>query len=382
MALALGAFSLLAHSSCRPDEAGGSGGPVALSPWLSVSATHHDFGEIPHGLVREKVFTITNTGSQRVRLNGIRSQCTCAYLEKRVLRDGRAIDQPIHEPPILDKGSFLMLELEPLDVLELTVRVDTTLRSPLDHSEPSYSELVFEPSEAGTIRIGYEFTIRARLEIVTAIDAKGSPAVNFGTFGKQQRAYGVLELAPRDGKRFDIVKIEGLGDRIRLEKKEATREGGHRWLAELQPNGEAGYFMQYVTFHTDLDEGYKCPIRFEGVAVANLQILPHPRLDFGRFDFTAKRLRTADLVYRRSDFDPRFRIDKLFVEADGQDVGARFEASVAPIEKGTWRVELRYEPGLEARRFEGQVEVGSDDPEYPRIVLPFTGYHQAQSGEK
>lgn len=383
-ATAFGCLLALQGTGCAPGEPEPPAPDVTAaaeqsSSWLRVSESHYDFGEIPHGLVREKAFTIKNTGTGRVRLNGIRSQCTCAVLEKRVMRDGKPIEVEIHDPPILDKGSFKMLELDAGDVLELTVRVDTTLRSPLDHHEPSYSELVFEPVEAGTIRITYEFTIRARLEILTEVDRKGSPAVNFGTFGKHQKGFGVLELAPRDGKTFVIREIEGLGDRIKLEKKPPVREGGHRWLVELEPNGEAGYFMQYVTFHTDLDEGYACPIRFEGVAVPNLQIMPNARLDFGRFDVSQERRRTADLIYRRPDLDPKFRMTKLFVEAEGKSIADHFEVSIDPLERGTWRVALSYRGGLDVRRFEGQVELTSDDPEYERIVLPFTGYDSGAS---
>ena len=55
-----------------------------------------------------------------------------------------------------------MTWLEPGERLELNVRVDTKLRPPLDHVEPSLSELHFEPQEAGKVVLSYRFQIRAR----------------------------------------------------------------------------------------------------------------------------------------------------------------------------------------------------------------------------
>lgn len=372
LAIATGASCDTGNRDTGPSETRGS-------PWLSVSETKYDFGSIPHGQTREKVFLVENTGPQRVRLNGIRSQCTCATLHKRILRDGEPVDRTIHDPPILDKGSFLMLELEPGEVLELTVRVDTSLKSPLDHSEPSFSELVFEPAEAGTIRIAYEFRIRARMLILTAVDIRGAPSVKLGKYGQDQRAFGVLELAPRDGKAFEVLEIANQHERLKLTPTKPSREGGHRWLIELTPNGEAGYFQHILEFKTDLDEGYVCPVRVEGIAVPNLQILPNQRLDFGRFDFATERRRSVDFIYRRPSFDPRFRVTKVSVQADGKtDVSSAFSAAFEPLEKGEWRLSLHYQGGLQARRLEGLVEVTSADANYERVVLRFTGYHAPQ----
>lgn len=381
---------LSALASCRPDTVTqeSTSSPETSSefgkPWLHVSETSYDFGQIPHGEIATKVFTIRNDGPQRVRLNGIRNQCTCAELFKRVLdKAGEEVKRPVYDPPILDKGSFLMCEVEPGETLELKVRVDTNLRPPIDHREPSFSELVFEPADVGQIRIEYSFAIRARLIFLSEVGLNGAPTVQIGNFGKDQKAYGVLELAPRDGKLFKIARIEGPDDALRLTPQKATVEGGHRWLVEVNSRGKAGPLFRELRFHTDLDDGYACSVQVHGLALPNLQIVPSPRIDYGRFDFKQARARSVDLVYRRPNFDPRFRVTKVWARAGEDDVSSMFKATIRTLEKGEWRLGLDYAGGIApARRFDGQIELESADSDFQRVVVKFSGFHHASKNPK
>ena len=365
---------------CKPSNDQDKNGPKSTA-WLEISQTTHDFGEIPHGEKRTHRFTITNRASQRVRLSSIRNQCTCAFVDKTILAaDGSKVSRAIHEPPRMVDGGWLTLELHPGEKLVLDVRVDTTLRPPLDHNEQAISQLNFEPQEAGTIKLLYRFRIKARLRILTKLAASKNPVVTIGNLTRGQVGHGVLELAPLAGQNFAVTKIDGLNENLKLFEAPASQEGGHRWRIECASGDNIGPVRRELTFHTDLGGGYSLPILIEGSVVPALGILPYPRLDLGRFDFKGTARKELTLIWRRPTFDPKFEVGKIkVVDKEGRDVAKHFRASIEDKGAQRWRLSLRYLGGCESERFEGSVEVRCADPAHRSTEIQFTGFAAAGS---
>lgn len=346
--------------------------------WVAVSEDTHDFGEIPHGESREHRFWVENRSSQRIRLTGIRSQCSCAVVEPRVLAGGVTVDdRPMHNPPKFVQGGYLMTWLEPGERLELTVRIDTKLRPPVDHVEPSLSELHFEPQEVGKILFTYRFKIRARVWLFGELATKLTPVIDLGQYSKYQEVFSVFEVAPRDGNDFRVLGIEGTDDRLILERRKAKHAGGYRWLVRLRPNGLPGPFERQLKFKTDLPGNYELPIAVSGNAVPSLQIFPFARLDFNRIDFTKPQRIFVTLMYRRPQLDPVFRIGKIEVmSGGGEDIARFFEAGIEGGEVRRWTLWLNYKGGFQGNRFKGWVQLVSADPEHESTVIPFSGFRR------
>ncbi len=362
----------LCSTACGPGTAAKS--PLR-TPWLAVSEMVHDFGEIPHGQSRTHQFTIDNRGPQRVRLTGIRNQCTCAITKVRLLRDGQPIDRPVYNPPRQVDGGFLMATLEPGERLAFEVKVDTRLRPPRDHKEQALSQLHFEPAEeAGVLTLAYRFTIRSRVRIISDLAPSMNPTIDLGDFSKDQEVYSVLELAPLK-EPFHLLSVTGDGDGVVLEKREPKNKGGYRYGIRVAPRGKAGPFDRLLGFKTDIDHGYLLQIQLVGNALPNLQVTPHGRLDFGRFDWRQPTERFVTIVYRRPRFDPKLAVDSVDVHTrDGRDVSSLFEATIDGGGARRWTLSLKYKGGLKGKGFEGSVRFRSADPEQHVVVVPFTGY--------
>jgi hypothetical protein len=347
--------------------------------WISLSESFHDFGKIWHGDQPSHTFRLKNRSKQTIRLVGLRSACSCAYVDLRIKdADGELVAREIHQPAIRRDGAPLITTLEPGEVLEAEVVVATlTLRSQ-DHKEPGETIMVWQPREVGTVRFGYQMHIVPRVRMDPGAELK------FGAVSKYQRKPMLLELSPGDGlPPFEITKIEGADEDVRLRKVAATAPGAHRYMVEIGPFDAPQALSRVLSFHTDIATAEpNKPYVAQVVAVAGitpvLQFTPAGRLDFGRIDLSKEAKSFVTVNYMRPGYDPKLRLDGLEVKTpEGKALDEFFEAKLVRDLDDTWTVLLTYRGGLQDEgitRFQGRVLLRSDDEDHKATWLPITGF--------
>ena len=336
LALALGAFALFGSAAGAATEAV-PGDDSAPAPKAVVEEPILDLGRIPRGDTVEGTFKIKNEGDAPLELREVRSSCACT-----VTRFDRTIapGETGTVTTVLDTAN-----LQGANVKAVTVFTN-------DPKTPS-------------------LRLSLRSEVKPYLAAYPGYA-RFITVQKEAQGNIPQTLWATDGEDFDIVRIESPYPYLKTSFHEATEEErrdnvqGRQWIVDivLDPDSPVGALTDYVKIFTNHPTQTLVSLPVSGFVRPILAVTP-PEVNLREMKISEPRRVSLDVR--------NFSADSIQMTGVSSDLEA-VSAKIVPLEEGR-RYQVQVEIGTEMPKgpFNGTLKLTTDSAKMPQVVVPLKG---------
>jgi hypothetical protein len=354
----------------RPPTAGGL--EVLVQPDEDpLRPGYFDFGEVALGGIVTHTFVLQNKDPRRVVLQKVDPGCGCT-----VARIGKRLPDGSLEPELTDRPNERM-HLEPGDIVEVALRVDTTAIRDKNIDKHFMVRLASDSVRRPFLTLECHLFVRQRFQVAPAAIDLGAIAIGAGGEGKLT----IKSVGP------ELDELTGLGPLppgviARLEPGAFADS----WVlhAGFLPPLTKGRVASQILVHTQNAEGESgrdLSINLVGTGVDDITVTP-PRLI----------IRPAPK--RNDGLDPQAHPARIEAQLVSHLAGQRFKITgydITGAAAGGLRLEVEaYQPSPDGSSgkwnlalvttetpklpsFTGAIMIELDDPHVPRIEVPYAG---------
>ena len=336
---------------------------------------YFDFGEVPFGDFLNHTFVLQNMDPRTVILQKVDPGCGCT-----VARLGKRKADGSLEPALSDRPNEL-LRLEPGEIFEVALRVDTTAVGTTNLDKLFMVRLASDSVTRPFVTLECHLVVRERFQIAPKSLNLGAIPINAGKEGQVT----IKALGP------DLYDIVGLGELpqgvvARLEKSAIGGQDGKIWvlyagfLAPLD-KGRLAAVIPLKTQAPDGTPGADVEVTMAGSGVDDVTVTPsrlilRPGLaSSGSSDPEVKSAQVdAELISHL--LGHRFRVTGYSIAGDEADQLRLIATPYLPASDGSsgqWTLTLETRGTPIRAQFTGSITLELDDPQYPQIEIPYAG---------
>jgi hypothetical protein len=307
--------------------------PVAAHPKAQVGVSQHDYGQRLPGLLPPIEFTITNTGDAPLELKP-RPCCdiivTGAETPVAPGTTRRLVVRAAHLHDGLFRKTVRVLTNDP-SAPELQFQLTAVGKSPID----------LYPSDELSVPLNTGGTVAQRV----TLRCNDEPELKITSIRSSNPSVLCQEVPP----------MPGSGDEPK--RCRAVEIG-------VTPDGAAAPFEAVVVIGTNCKRAPEVKLRVYGIS-ANAVMVQPPRIDFDPIDPKEPYATRLLMITRAAG---PFKILKTITSDPRMEVKVNLDPS------GTYgEILAMFTPGHERGPFHGMITLQTDDPERPRLVIPYTG---------
>jgi len=336
---------------------------------------YFDFGKVQLGEMVTHTFVLKNTDPRKVILQKVDPGCGCTVpLIGKRLPDGSL------EAALSDRPGELM-HLEPGEVVEVLLRVDTTAIRTKNIDKHFMVRLASDSVVRPFITLECHLFVRQRFQVAPAsIDLDAIP-IGAGKEGKVT----IKAMGP------ELSRITGLGPLpegvvARVEESPLGGPDGGVWVlqAGFLPPLERGRIATQITLHTETltgEPGMDLTVSLAGTGVDDVTVSPsrlilrpaHQPPGGAAPEANPARIE-AQLVSHLAGH--RFMVTGYTITGDAADaLHLEAEAYLPALDgtSGQWNLALVAVEKPPLAAFTGTITIELDDPQYPTIEIPYAG---------
>lgn len=330
---------------------------------------YFDFGEVDLGSFLNHTFILRNSDPRTVVLQKVDPGCGCT-----VARIGKRLEDGSLEAALSNRPGELMI-LAPGEVVEIALRVDTTAVAKKNLDKLFMVRLATDSVTRPFLTLECHLLVRQHFQV--------SPAsLDFGDMPVGAGAKGVFTIRSLGLEHHRLVQLKEVpqGVEANLIESSASSQASPIWeltasflppiekrrqaatlvISTLAPDGEPGPDLELTMAGTGVDDVSIRPQR--------LILRPNPRDTSGTVSVS------AELVSRLPGH--AFRVTGYSIQGDQSDslsLSAEAFESVSNGSSPRWNLTLETRTLPTATSFSGMIIIELDDPQYPRIELPYVG---------
>jgi hypothetical protein len=365
LGLTLGLAPCACDRATEPAAGASAGGLTVLDPEDPARPDYLDLGVMGARDLRERVVRLKNTEGRDLTIQSVQAGCACtipsiAYVAasgERVAGDLRA------------RGAVLVLP--PDAVAELTLKVDAR-SAPVKNKD----KVVVVRIATDSATQPYS-TLNVRIRVETWFQAV-PPAIDLGRISRNAGGEGATEIASIGDEFHALLGVLDAPPNVEAALEPGERLGGVNWKlsARVKPPLALGSVEQKIVLRASGKDGagegepFEVPLRY--TVVEDVEVVP-ARILVARLRPDAPEVGSAELLAHM----PGHRL--LVVSSALVGPGAEsLAASVTPVDPDSegrsarWTIEIAPKSGAAATSSSGTLVLALDDPQFPRIEVPFT----------
>jgi hypothetical protein len=300
------------------------------APRLVIEPATIDFGAIERGSTVEYTFTLANRGSGELRIDHVKGSCGCTVAVASA-----------SEVPAGGEGRVVTR----LDTAGMAGRVTKVVN--VYTNDPTVPV-------AGLTLTG---------EVLTDIVVAPSP-LYLGRVRRGERTRREVILRPgRPGVAETVTRVDHTGGVVQTTLEPLADGPGQKLVVELRRDVPLGRFNEQLTLRTTSAREPTLTLTVFGSVEGDVVVLP-PQVTFGvtRADAALER----DLFIRNRGYKP-LTVTRVVVPPD---IATYQLQTVADGQE--YRVTLRLRDGLSDGKLQGDVEIFTNHPDEPRLVVPLS----------
>ncbi len=353
-----GADSAQAHTLAL-----GAGGFQILDPQHAAHPNWIDIGDLALGEVREAVLRMKNVEARTTRIEQVQAGCSCTAPKlTAVLPDGQRIAGDM-------SSNECVLSVPAGAIVEVLLRVDSA-QAPVKNKD----KIVLVRMTTDSERTPY-LTLEARMKIHAPLQPI-PPDVHLERIGINAGGEGYTDITPVLPSGEQVLGVLEAPDGVvtRIEPRELGGVTLWRLYARIEPPVAMGYHEKWLRVKTSgpggVGEGRPLDVKLRWTGVSDVEVAP-ARMLFLRNGAAGQELASAELITHM----PGHRLKVLGHSLRGADESLLRVAiePYAPDASGRatrWRIALEPSAPLSGA-LEGVLVLELDDPQWPRVEVPF-----------
>ena len=297
------------------------------APQLVVAETVFDFGAVQRGARVEHTFQLANRGPGTLRIDQVKSTCGCtvAVVSDRDVAPG-------------GEGRIVVA----LDTAKLAGRTTKIVT-------------VYTNDPASPV-LGLTLAGQVNADVVV------SPIpLYLGRIRRGDRVRREVTIVSGEaGAIYSVTHVEHSHPGLRARLEPRTDTPGQRLVVELDPDMPLGRFSEKLTLHTTSPREPTLTLPVFGSVEGDVVVLP-PQITFGTTRGEAAPMRD---LYIRNRGDRPLVVTRVSVPEP-------IAYSLSPVEDGVeYKLTLRLREGLRPGKIESAVEIFTNHPDEPHLVVP------------